>query len=223
LLRLVVRFTYLFKKITLILKRIFPLLFIMLSFSFLKAQQNQNFKDVKLFFDNHRQLLTSEFKKRVSLETTMENQNAVKNDFELFMSKLDSLENVALIDALVKTKNIEVLGKIKSPNLENSKTDFQQTDKTAEYPGGLDVLRTTIGSVFYDNSLYDQKTVKTNIRFVVERDGSVTNVVASGDNPSFNRQAEIAVYLLPEKFYPGSLNGNLVRSMFRLPLTMNFE
>lgn len=193
----------------------------MLSFSFLKAQQNQNFKDVKLFFDNHRQLLTSEFKKRVSLETTLENQNAVKNDFALFMSKLDSLENVALIEALVKTKNREVLSKTSLPNTENANFQMlEQIEKIAEYPGGMDALRTTVASVFYESSINDQPILKTDVRFVVEKDGSITNVVASGENSNFNRQAEIAVYLLPERFKPGYLHGAPVRSMYRLPLTL---
>lgn len=207
-----------------ILKKILPLILILWTFTFLKAQQNQNFKDVKQFFNNHRQMLTTEFQKRVQQESTLENKNATRNDFALFMSKLDSLENVVLIDALVKTKNMEVLSKTSLPIAENANFQIlEQTEKTAEYPGGIDALRTTVASIFYDNALYDQNTIKTNIRFIVEKDGSITNVVAMGENASFNRQAEIAIYLLPEKFKPGSLHGYPVRSMFRLPITMKFD
>jgi len=58
---------------------------------------------------------------------------------------------------------------------------------------------------------------------VVEPDGSVSSVRADGTNPIFNRQAEIAVYMLPEKFSPALVNGKPVRYNFSIPLAMKFE
>ena len=46
---------------------------------------------------------------------------------------------------------------------------------------------------------------------------------AEGENFTFNRQAEIAVYSISGRFSPAHINGIPVRYRFRFPLAMNFE
>ncbi len=198
-------------------------LLLIFAFGWATAQQNREFKEVRTYFNNHRQLLANEFKKRFDNESDQEIQNTIKKDFMLFMSKMDSLENVAFVEALIKTRNRETLSKNLVSISDTTVSDNSIVEKMAEYPGGLEAVRKTVAELFYDNSVYEQKILKTNVRFIVERDGSITNVVAKGENPIFNRQAEIALYLLPEKFTPGIVKGVAIRSVFRIPLTMNFE
>jgi hypothetical protein len=56
---------------------------------------------------------------------------------------------------------------------------------------------------------------------VVEKDGSLSEISADGELPAFNKQAE-TLYLLPDKFKPGTINGNAVRYMFKLPIRMRW-
>ena len=85
-------------------------------------------------------------------------------------------------------------------------------------------MRQQIMDLFYTNAiLSENKVMKTDLLFVVEKDGSITSVHAEGDNFTFNRQAEIAFYLLPEKFSPAFIEGTPIRYRFRLPLAMNFK
>lgn len=65
--------------------------------------------------------------------------------------------------------------------------------------------------------------LKSIVTFVVERDGSIAQVKSEGDNIVFNRQAEICMYLVPDKFIPGTLHGVAVRSRFTFPITMKFD
>lgn len=174
-------------------------------------------------------MLNTEFKKKFDAETNTFTKAAIKQDYLLFMKKMDSIENVAMIGALLKVKNLEDLKKInnQSDKVELSNTQSKgitAVSKNADYPGGINALRQEIAQIFYTPGVYSEtKTIKANVDFIVEKDGSISNVNAQGDNFTFNRQAEIALYSIPEKFSPATINGESVRFSFKLPLTMNIE
>ncbi|RMZ61219.1 hypothetical protein D1632_02945 [Chryseobacterium nematophagum] len=154
-------------------------------------------------------------------------KDAIKKDFILFMRKMDSIENTALIGALLKVKNIEDLNTLQNKNIITKNTDDKvpyTTDKSADYPGGVDALRKEVAHLFYGGSVYSETpNIKTNVKFIVEKDGSISNVKAEGENFTFNRQAEIAIYSISEKFSPAVINGTPVRYRFNLPLTFSFK
>lgn len=208
------------------IKKLFYLiLFFCAKFSF--AQQNTEFKSAKDYFDYQRFMLNNEFKKKFEETPDVTKKIAIKKDFSEFMVKLDSIQNTAFIGTLIKVKNREDLERFTIKNLpeihlENPKK--ADLNEEAQYPGGFETLRKQIANLFYSNAILpDQKLLKTNVVFVVEKDGSISSVHAEGDNFTFNRQSEIALYLLPEKFSPAIINGAAVRYRFRLPLAMNFE
>lgn len=188
--------------------------------------QAEEFRNVKNYYNNHRQLLNHEFKKKYDAETNTLSKNAIKGDFVFFMKKMDSIENVALIGALLKVKNMEDLGKIQNRGMSsNNHTDLIPiTEKSADYPGGINALRQEVADLFYtDGVCAEEKTVKAHVAFIVEKDGTISNVQAQGDNFTFNRQAEIALYSVSEKFAPAVFKGSTVRYRFKLPLTMTFD
>lgn len=192
------------------------------------SQQKEEFKRVKSFYNQHRSMLNGEFKKKFDAEPNAFNKAAIKQDFLFFMKKMDSIENVALIGALLKVKNLEDLSSLKLQNkntiADNSLEISPVTDKAADYPGGIDALRKEVARLFYTDGVYSEvKMVKANVAFIVEKDGSVSHVNAQGENFTFNRQAEIALYSLSEKFSPAMINGGPVRYRFKLPLTMNID
>jgi len=171
-------------------------------------------------------MLNNEFKKKFDAETGNFQKASIKQDFLFFMKKMDSIENVALIGALLRVKNIEDLSRIHSKKIspENLTEISPITEKSADYPGGINALRQEVTHLFYIDGVFSQaKIVKANVAFIVEKDGSISNVEAQGDNFTFNRQAQIALYSLSEKFTPAIINGDPVRYRFKLPLTMSFE
>lgn len=168
-------------------------------------------------------MLNNEFKKKFDAEPNLLKKNAIKGDFLFFMKKMDSIENTALIGALLRVRNIEDLHTLKT-NEANSR-DFNDKatyiEKTADYPGGMNTLRQEVADLLYvDGVNSDLKTVKTDVVFIVEKDGSISNVHAQGDNFTFNRQAEIALYSISEKFSPAIAKGDPTRFRFRIPLTL---
>jgi hypothetical protein len=81
-----------------------------------------------------------------------------------------------------------------------------------------------VAHLFYTPAVHTEvKSVKTEVAFIVEKDGSITNVHAQGDNFTFNRQAEIALYSVSEKFSAAVVNGDTIRSPMRVPLTLTIE
>ncbi|WP_231128705.1 energy transducer TonB [Chryseobacterium vaccae] len=194
--------------------------------SFCFAQQKEEFRLVKSYYNQHRMMLNSEFKKKFDSETNTFVKAGIKSDYKLFMKKMDSIENIALIGALLKVRNIEDLQGIgKQKHLSDNNSDKPtDVEKAANYPGGINILRQEVADLFYTEGVYTEtKTVKTNVAFIVEKDGSISNVHAQGDNFTFNRQAEIALYSVAEKFSPAFVKGDPVRYRFKLPLTLTLE
>lgn len=190
------------------------------------SQQTDDFRSVKTYYNQHRSMLNQEFKKKFDKEQNTFVKASIKNDFQFFMKKMDSIENVALIGALLKTKNLEDLQHFKGSGLNPSNNhDLPKTiDKNADYPGGINALRQEVANLFYSEGVFSEiKDVKTQVAFVVEKDGSISNVKAEGENFTLNRQAEIALYSVAEKFSPSFINGIPVRSRFRLPLSLKID
>ena len=60
----------------------------------------------------------------------------------------------------------------------------------------------------------------TTVKFIVEPDGSLSNISAKGENQSFNEEAELAVKAIQVKWIPGEANGNKIRSLYSMPMNM---
>ncbi len=165
-------------------------------------------------------MLNKEFKKKFDAESNTLKKTAIKGDFLFFMKKMDSIENTALIGALLKVRNLEDLQTIKNAKEVPAEKTFE-VEKVADYPGGLNSLRQEVADLLYIDGVYsEEKTVKTDVAFIVEKDGSISNVRAQGNNFTFNRQAEIALYSLAEKFSPATFKGGPTIYHFKLPLTL---
>ena len=96
---------------------------------------------------------------------------------------------------------------------------FLQVDVEPEFPGGLDSLFRFI----WQNTQYPQKAVRNNITgkvyvtFVIEKDGSVSNVeVLRGVHKLLDKEAVRVTKLLP-RWSPAMENGRPVRFRFNLP------
>ena len=102
---------------------------------------------------------------------------------------------------------------------------YKDVDQSAEYPGGMGALRKFLGDNF-DTSLMEggEGTLKAKLKFVVEKDGTVSNVTIEEKSPNgdFNSEA-IRVVKKLKKWTPAKRNGESVRSYYSVPFTMNFE
>lgn len=101
---------------------------------------------------------------------------------------------------------------------------YESVDQAADFTGGgISGFRNKFQNSFDGSSVEGEGTLSTEITFVVERDGTITDVKAKGKNSDFNAEAVRTVKSIKTKWIPGKVNGQPVRSRFRFPVKMNFE
>ena len=101
---------------------------------------------------------------------------------------------------------------------------YESVDQDAEFAGGINSFRNKFSENFDTGAMEGgEGTIKANVSFIVERDGSLTDVKVSGPNSDFNREAERTLKSIRTKCTPAKINGQPVRQRYKLPVTMNFE
>ncbi|WP_027382839.1 energy transducer TonB [Epilithonimonas caeni] len=100
---------------------------------------------------------------------------------------------------------------------------YDKTDVAAEYEGGINKFREGFQKNFDPkNSFKGTGTYQTLITFIVDENGIISQVFATGNNDSFNNLAINAIKKIKGKWNPAKVNGNRVKSRFKFPMTMNF-
>lgn len=101
---------------------------------------------------------------------------------------------------------------------------ISNVDVEASFFGGINAFRSKVQSNFDSSQFEGQEGImKTTVTFIVERDGSISNVKATGPDAGFNREAERTVKSIKGKWQPAKFQGQIVRSSFRFPISMQFE
>jgi protein TonB len=98
-------------------------------------------------------------------------------------------------------------------------------DKEAEFIGGFVELKKFIinTQVYPDLAIAGDEQGTANVRFIIERDGSVSNVKATGDlSRTLKKEAERVVKRSPN-WIPGEVGGKRVRCIVSLPITFVLE
>ncbi len=105
---------------------------------------------------------------------------------------------------------------------------FDFAEEKATYPGGEEAMYAELLSnvVYPEMEKTNQIEGTVYVNFVVEADGSVSNVtVLRGveEGPGFNKAAIIAVTKLKKKFVPAKMNGNQVRLRMTIPVRFSLK
>ncbi|NBL65652.1 hypothetical protein GV828_10610 [Flavobacterium sp. NST-5] len=117
-----------------------------------------------------------------------------------------------------------VPAKEKLPKAENLPENhiYKAIDQLPEFPGGLQKF----GEFVMNNFTFPDEltqSVRFVINFVVEKDGSLTNVKLNQD-PGFGINDEIKrIFALSPKWKPGYYQDKPVRTAFMFPLALQFE
>lgn len=112
-----------------------------------------------------------------------------------------------------------------TPAKPNPNEIVKNVDVEADFIGGVNAFRTKVLQNF-DSSVVENETgevVKAVVTFVVERDGTISNIKVSGTNTDFNKEAEKTIKGIKGKWNPAKFQGENVRSYFRFPISMQFE
>ena len=111
-------------------------------------------------------------------------------------------------------------GPVEDPNVI---IDGAKADVAADFKGGINAFRQKVAQGFDTSSIDQSGVVSATITFVVEKDGSISNIKITGANADFNQEAERTVKSIKTKWTPAQLKGKAVRSSFRMPISMRIE
>ena len=142
------------------------------------------------------------------------------------MKKLTTLLLLPLfILSFSQTQTKESLQKPTTEGQLNQSTVYEGLDKQPVFlNNGITGFRNEFISNFNMNKVNGKKGVyKTSILFVVERDGTISQITATGLNESLNKEAIEAIKKIETKWEPGMINDTSVRCRFRLPITINID
>lgn len=94
-------------------------------------------------------------------------------------------------------------------------------ESSPEFPGGLKKFTETFISKFKTPELSESMTVKIFLSFVVETDGSLSNIkVARDPGYGLGNEAVRALKAIKTKWKPGIQNGKAVRVSYNLPISV---
>jgi hypothetical protein len=96
---------------------------------------------------------------------------------------------------------------------------FTKADTPAEFPDGMATFKRKFSESM---DIIDVKSNKINTRvyFVVEKNGYVRYVTATGDDKKHSHAAEVAVRRLFVRWKPAMINGEPVRYLYTFPLSL---
>ena len=147
--------------------------------------------------------------------------NVIDNDAET-----ENEMSMDVFEKAEKQENIEIV-QVQVEQEEEEKEDeiFQVVEQDPEYPGGIEALYKYIQS----NIKYPQLAKENNITgrvfvtFVVEKDGSVSNVKAARDIGGGCGAEAVRVVKSMPKWTPGKQRDKAVRAAYTLPVNFNLQ
>lgn len=97
-------------------------------------------------------------------------------------------------------------------------------DKLPVFPGGIEKFYKYVGNNFEKPELDEQKTIKILVAFVIEKDGSMTDIrVLRNPGYGLDKEAIRVLKALKTKWEPGIMNGKAVRTAYNLPITVQMQ
>ena len=107
-------------------------------------------------------------------------------------------------------------------NTEN--TVYESLADKAEYPGGINAFRQKFMQTFKYERVKGKGQIKSEVRFVIDKQGSITEITTLGDNESMNKEMERTIKKISKtKWEPAKLDGKPVRFRYRLPITISID
>ena len=124
---------------------------------------------------------------------------------------------------VLKAKEVIATEPVK-PKEEENKV-FDVVEQMPSYPGGMGALMQYLNSHIKYPAIAEENGIQGRVicTFVVERDGSITDVrIAKSVDPSLDKEAMRVVSSMP-KWIPGKQNGSAVRVKYTLPVTFRLQ
>lgn len=97
-------------------------------------------------------------------------------------------------------------------------------DKKPQFPGGIEKFYRYVANNFNSPALEEGKTIRIFVSFVVEKDGSMTNIkVINNPGAVLEKEAIRVLKSIKAKWTPGMVNSTAVRTAYNLPILLQID
>lgn len=99
-----------------------------------------------------------------------------------------------------------------------------ELDKLPEFPGGINKFYTYVGNNFEKPEIEGMSTIKVYVSFVIEKDGTMTDIQVKRD-PGYGlgKEAIRVLKSLKTKWSPGMIGSKPVRTSYNLPISVQMD
>jgi protein TonB len=99
-----------------------------------------------------------------------------------------------------------------------------ELDKLPEFPGGINKFYTYVGNNFEKPEIEGMSTIKVYVSFVIEKDGTMTDIQVKRD-PGYGlgKEAIRVLKSLKTKWSPGMIDSKPVRTSYNLPISVQMD
>ena len=121
----------------------------------------------------------------------------------------------------VLTENMQIV----EEKVEEDRTVFEVVEQMPSFPGGDAALMSFLSKNIHYPAIAEENGIQGRVvaTFVVERDGSITDVkVVKSIDPSLDKEAVRVLKSMP-KWIPGRQNGSPVRVKYTVPVTFRLQ
>ena len=102
-----------------------------------------------------------------------------------------------------------------------SNTDLNKIDGYEDFP---EETKKEIQKFISEYKCAPPFKVSTNLSFIIERDGTMSNILAEGENESFNKEMERVVKEdIKDKWIPAEIKGKKVRFYYNMLIRMKYQ
>ena len=97
------------------------------------------------------------------------------------------------------------------------------TDKIDGYEDFPEEEKKEIQKLISKNKPTPSVMLYTTLTFIIEPDGTMSNILAEGENQSFNKEMERTLKTITDKWIPAEIKGKKVRFYYNVPIKMRIE
>lgn len=142
------------------------------------------------------------------------------NEFSQSSASTSSTGDATTGTATTATQGITP--EVEVPN--NSIVNTAMLDKSPEFPGGMKKFYNYVGNNFSKPDIEGLETIRVSIAFVIEKDGSMTDIrILKDPGYGLGQEAIRVLKSLKTKWTPGILNGKPMRTAYTLPIVIKSE
>ena len=101
-----------------------------------------------------------------------------------------------------------------------SNTDLNKIDGYEDLP---EEEKKEIQKLISENKPTPSVMLYTTLTFIIEPDGTMSNILAEGENQSFNKEMERTLKTIKDKWIPAEIKGKKVRFYYNMSIRMKYQ